>query len=94
MRKKISISKVLEEFDEVLEIGLCNKPKCCVVENAGEIKEFIRQSIENILDSISYEERGTKNYSNSHDAIMHSDYDYGYSSAMKEVREEIKKIKL
>jgi hypothetical protein len=88
MRKKISISKVLEEFDEALEIGLCNKPKCCVVENAGEIKEFIRQSIENILDSIPCKEREPLENNKLWNSSL-----FGYNSAMEEVREEISKLK-
>ena len=35
------------------------------------------------------EERGTKNYTNSHDAIIHSDYDYGWNACQAELLKNI-----
>ena len=35
------------------------------------------------------EDRGTKDYKSSRDAIMHSNYDWGYNQAKEEIREAI-----
>ena len=79
------IKKLLEEQcifarDEGYEAGLnlrkeYNDPKL--------LKEIIKE--------LEGKKRGTKNYTNSHDVIMHHDYDYGFNQALTEAIEVIKK---
>ena len=93
------IEKIEKEFDEKL---LYKNPDgtrwhCMSLDEEQKIKSFLRQShtsyIQNLIQRVEGERRGTKNYTNSHDAIMHSDFDEGFNTALdtiiKMLKEEI-----
>ncbi len=68
--------------------------------NPDEIKPFLISAIdqataearEDLIKMIP-EKRGTANYNNSHEAIMNGDKDYGFNSAIDEIRERLNKLK-
>lgn len=80
-----------------------NTPKNKVLwkkETAKHIEEmaedFLRQSLprftRSVIEEAMPEERGTKNYSNSHEATMNSDKDYGFNTCRTQFQENTERI--
>ena len=45
----------------------------------------MHEQIENIIKKNLPDDRGTKNYTSSHEAIMNSDRDYGFNQALSQI---------
>jgi hypothetical protein len=48
----------------------------------SHLTSSIKKAVEEAYKAIEVEKRGTKNYTNSHDAVMNGDKDYGYNEAL------------
>lgn len=90
----MSLQKLLQEFDKELP-HLTAITTELAEERRIRIKEFItlayQSAIQECLEALP-EERGTKNYTNSHEAIMKSDYDFGFNSCLSQCQSNIKKL--
>ena len=85
---------ILEEFEKKYVVKCSDGDILDGMVDAKEVLNFIRSKFNQLLDEIPVEERGTKNYTNSYDAIINSDKDYGYNQHCKEIKEFIKSKKL
>ncbi len=57
-----------------------------------KLQEFRQQTLEEAMEHVA-NKRTTVNYANSHDAIMHSDYDYGFNDCRQQTLSNLQKLK-
>ena len=96
--------KIIKEFEEKSKIlftrgglaVLLDYPPHDMILDEEEVKKFLLSSFHQFateaIEAVNLEERGTKNYTSSHEAIMKGDYDFGYNSAISDMKQKAKKF--
>lgn len=63
---------------------------CAMKSLMEEVRRFFESHIREEIYKGLPKEKTTADYNNSHEAIMHSDFDWGYSQCLSEVKKIIK----
>ena len=99
--------KIIKEFEEKINKNkqwelVPNTPRKIMMSDSEavkmfkDLKSFLLSSLHQVateaIEAVRLEKRGTHNYTSSHEAIMHSDFDAGYNSAITAIEQKAKKF--
>lgn len=75
-----------QEIKEILD------RKIAMLDNNAEVADQILELVGKAIESCIPEERGTQNYTSSSEAIIYSKHDFGFNSAIDEMRNKLKEF--
>ncbi len=80
----LSSAKIIEDIISYAKLqGTENSPEWKKVIDWHKSQQI--ELIKKVVEMTRKMERGTKNYSSSHEAILNSDKDYGYNQALEDI---------